>query len=354
MVDTLYMDFCPSESFDSVEKCPDSPFVAACCHFDVASPEIEEEVRSFLAGRGKTPGARVDASRFLREKIDAGQLGMQALCLTRTAEDMLNDGLLNCIPEESRKFTDDLPHLIALNAARFHAEKFAEELGVSQKRLTRMVTAHLMSHACAVGFLEQDKMRRTLTLGNLNVITDKIPGGGNKIELFNKTKARLQAARKAKIDSYGVDVVVTPLDDKAADPCGVLIADCLASITTGITEYLRNPEHDDGSPIVRADNLPRYNEKQREEVQDFSDYLLRNGHLVHVTTEMLMAMANLGPEMTDKILYLQRNFGLGYTKYINPYEFISPEAKGHKFRLFPIYYVRNLNRFPPTNYENHT
>ena len=346
------MDFCPSESFDSVEKCPDSPFVAACCHFEAASPEIEEEIRSFLAGRGKTPAARVEASRFLRKKIDAGELGMQALCLVRTAENMLYDGLLNCIPEESRKFTDDLPHLIALNAAEWHAEKFAEELSTPKKRVIRMMTSHMMAHACAVGFLEKDKMCGTLTPGKLHVIIDKIPGGGNKIELFEAVGNRLQAARKANLEAYGVEVVVTPLDDRAADPCGVLIADCLASITTGITEYLRNPEHDDGSPIVRADNLPKYSDEQREEIKNFSDYLLRNKRLLHVTTEMLMGMANLGPDMTRQILDLQHEFGLGYTRYMNPYEFVSPEAKGHKFRLFPIYYVRNLNRFPPTKYEN--
>lgn len=341
------MDFCPSESFDSVEKCPDSPFVAACCHFDVASPGIEEEIRSFLSDRGKTPGARVDASRFLREKIEAGQLGMQALCLVRTAEDMLNDGLLNCIPEESRKLTDDLPHSAALKAAEWYAEKFAEELGVSKKRLIRMVTSYMMSHACAVGFLEKDKMCGTLTPGKLHVIIDKIPGGGNKIELFKKTKARLRAPRKAKIDSYGVEVVVTPLDDKAADPCGILLADCLASITAGITEYLRNPEHDDGSPIVRANNLPKYNKAQRQEIEDFSDYLLRKQHLVHVTTEMLMAMANLGPRMTRGILEFQQQLGIEYAKYMDPYEFISPEAKGHKSCLFPIHYVRYPNGRPP-------
>ena len=334
------MDFCPSESFDSVEKCPDSPFVAACCYFDVASPGIEEEIRSFLSDRGKTPGARVDASRFLREKIDAGQLGMQALCLIRTAEDMLNDGLLNCTPEESRKFTEEMFHSAALNAAELHAEKFAEELGMPKKRLIRMMTSHMMAHACAVGFLEKDKMCGTLTPGKLHVIIDKIPGGGNKIELFEAVGNRLQAARKANLESYGVEVVVTPLDDRAADPCGVLIADCLASITTGITEYLRDPEHDDGSPIVRADNLPKYNEEQRKEIEGFSDYLLRKKHLLHVTTEMLMGMANLGPDMTRKILDLQSSFGLGYRKYIDPYEFNSPEAKGHKLRLFPIYYVR--------------
>lgn len=338
MFPKIFMDFCPSESLGGVEKYPESPFTAAGCVF-LAEPskqkEIEDEIRDKL---GKTKAARnkkstrLEAMAFLREKIESSEVAIFALCVQRTERDLAMEGAINCMRHSTLKLVEGLSPDIMYNAAKAEVEESAEELGVSAHTVISNMATLMMSHMCVVHFLEMFNPSGIFKGGDIHVILDKLPGiGKHKLEKFQAISARfVKIPHKQYLDHYGARVLYTHLKNEDDDPCGVLVSDMLAHLSSAITESIRSPG-DTSPPIKRSPQLPEYSDEEKGEIRDFLDFFLKYkkgiSHFLMVTPEMLMAMVNVGGEMRDKIFRMQLELGLEAFNYFDPQEFLSPEAQ---------------------------
>ena len=330
----IFIDFCPSESLGGAEKYPESPFTAAGCVL-VAPPGTEEKVYAEIChhlGRIKTARlrtkARLQAMAFLREKIENEEVGVFALCVHRTEIDMFAEGAINCMDETKAKLVEGLP---IHSAGKAGVREIAEELGIHERTVISTVATLLMSHYCAVYFLELFQKLETFRGGEIRVILDTLPGiSKHKFEKFQAISSRiLKLPHEYYLNHYGSTVVYEPLGNQAAKPCGLLIADLFAHAGAAVIDSIRSPG-DNSPPTKRSPQLPKYNDKDTDKIRDFLNFMLHNSYLLMTTPEMLMAIINEGGKIRDKIFAAQAKFGLEFPNYLDPSEFLSPEARGLK------------------------
>lgn len=323
----IYMDFCPSESFNGAQKAPNSPFVAAGCVIVDAQPETEKRIHSRLGP--KTKSARLGSLRMVRRAIEAGQLRLHAVCIAGEEHYLTLNGALNCMSTDKLELVTGLPSYPFLSndacekaffaAGEQSAENIALEIGgdATAKKVISTAAFLQLSHHCAVYFLAKAAEMRAHIPGKVKVFIDKIPG--EDLAVFDAMKARLRGFRKAT--SFGAMVEVDVFAGKDEDPFGIVIADFLAYITAGVHKHFAAPG-EDNPHIVRSDELPELGIRGKKAAREFSDFMLKGGHLLHVTPTVLKKMADGGAGVMKQVEDIQKYYGLDHTDTPDMREFI--------------------------------
>lgn len=323
----IYMDFCPSESFNGAKKAPNSPFVAAGCVIVDAQPEMVVGIRRRLAP--KTKSARLGALRMVRRAIEAGQLRLHAVCIAGEERYLTVNGALNCMPMDKLELVTGLSSYPFLSnddcekaffdAGEQSAEKIALEIGgdATAKKVISTAAFLGLSHHSAAYFLEKAARMRAPVPEKVKVIIDKIPG--EDIAVFDAMKSRLRCFRIPA--SFGAVLEVNVIAGKREDPFGIVVADFLAYITAGVTAYFAAPG-EDNPHIVRSDELPELGIRGKKAAWEFSDFMLKGGHLLHVTPTVLKKMADGGAGAMKQVEDIQKYYGLDYTDTPDMREFI--------------------------------
>lgn len=323
----IYVDFCPSESFNGAKKSPKSPFVAVGCVIPGVLPETEAEIRDCLASKSKP--ARLRALPLMRGAIESGRLCLRALCVAGEERYLALNGALNCMHKERLDLVKDIslyPFLStdAQNEALFaageqSAEEIAREIGgdAAAKKVISTAAFLGLSHHCAAYFLAKAAEMRVPAPEKVKVIIDKIPG--EDLTVFDATKARLRCFRVP--ESFGAVLEVDVIASERKDPFGIVIADFLAYITAGITAHFAAPG-EDAPRIIRSGELPKLGIRGKKAAREFSDFMLKGGHLLHVTPTVLKKMADGGAGALKQIEDIQKHHGLNYTDTPDMREFM--------------------------------
>ena len=323
----IYMDFCPSESFNGAQKAPNSPFVAAGCVIVDAQPETEKRIHSRLGP--KTKSARLGSLRMVRRAIEAGQLRLHAVCIAGEEHYLTLNGALNCMSTDKLELVTGLPSYPFLSndacekaffdAGEQSAENIAREIGgyATAKKVISTAAFLGLSHHCAAYFLEKAARMRAPVPEKVKVIIDKIPG--EDLAVFDAMKARLRCFRIPT--SFGAVLEVNVIAGKKEDPFEIVIADFLAYVTAGITAHFAAPG-EDAPRIIRSGELPKLNSRERKAAWEFSDFMLKGGHLLHTTPTVLKKMADGGAGAIKQVEDIQKYYGLDYTDTPDMREFI--------------------------------
>lgn len=323
----IYMDFCPSESFNGAKKAPNSPFVAAGCVIVDPQPEAAEGIHRRLGP--KTKSARLGSLRMVRRAIETGQLRLHAVCIAGEERHLTLNGALNCMSEERSELVKHLylyPFLSAdardkaiCAAGEQSAENIAREIGgdASAKKVISTAAFLGLSHHCAVYFLEKAARMRVPVPEKAKVIIDKIPG--EDLAVFDAMKGRLRCFRMPT--SFGTVLEVEVITGEGKDPFEIAIADFLAYITAGITAHFAAPG-EDAPRIIRSGELPELGIRGKKAAQEFSDFMLKGGHLLHVTPTVLKKMVDGGAGAMKQVEDIQKYYGLDYTDTPDMREFM--------------------------------
>lgn len=328
----IYMDCCPAESFNGAGKYPNSPFTAAACTFK-ASPEVEKEIHRLLSPKKKQKKKSVILRTlpFLREKIEAGEMGIFALCIPCAEGDAIDNGTFPFLRTEVREWIEFPGPRAMLNAADADAEKFAEEIGAKKKVVIRVMTLRILVYWCVVCFLRLLRdIHKVGTPDRMEMILDRMAGDEESVRVMHAIRARYRDFDEMVHNSFGTTVGME-YRAKNTTSCRIMLADLFASITTGITEGFCRPNAD-FTPPKKGKELPLYSDEEKIQLRQFAEFMMRRKILLHATPGMLEMMVGDAEKM-QMIRRLQEECGLKYRDHIPP-EFFQQDI--HRLQLFGL------------------